>query len=217
MPGSGELTLTGQLGEVMKESAQIAFNWLRSNSTKVSETNPWNCIPISLPWTHSSSYLRVCMDLYCVRDRILTYRISLSSLLPPLSLSPFFPSLSLPPSFSPLPSPFSLPSPFPLLPPLSLHPSPSLLPPHSSPIQYGFQCDLPKETDLHIHFPAGAIGKDGPSAGVAIGVALCSLYTGLCVRSDTAVTGELTLRGLVLPVRVSLQYQVERHSWLCPY
>lgn len=39
MPGSGELTLTGQLGEVMKESAQIAFNWLRSNATKVSVTN----------------------------------------------------------------------------------------------------------------------------------------------------------------------------------
>jgi ATP-dependent Lon protease len=99
MPGSGELTLTGQLGDVMKESAQIAFNWLRSNAAR-----------------------------------------------------------------------------------------------------YGFKCDLPKETDLHIHFPAGAIGKDGPSAGVAIAVALCSLYTGHCVRSDTAMTGELTLRGLVLPV-----------------
>lgn len=66
--------------------------------------------------------------------------------------------------------------------------------------QYGVHCDLPKETDLHIHFPAGAIGKDGPSAGVAIAVALFSLYCGRCVRSDTAMTGEITLRGLVLPV-----------------
>ncbi|CAI8038917.1 Lon protease homolog 2, peroxisomal [Geodia barretti] len=99
MPGSGELTLTGQLGDVMKESAQIAFNWLRSNASR-----------------------------------------------------------------------------------------------------YGVQCDVPKETDLHIHFPAGAIGKDGPSAGVAIAVALVSLYSRRCVRSDTAMTGEITLRGLVLPV-----------------
>ena len=75
-------------------------------------------------------------------------------------------------------------------------------------IQYGFQCDLPKETDLHIHFPAGATGKDGPSAGVVIAVALCSLYSGRCVRSDTAMTGELTLRGLVLPV-CELHHAVE--------
>ena len=117
MPGSGELTLTGQLGQVMKESAQIAFNWFRSNATRV-------------------------------RAGVHTH-----SLLPSLSLS-----------------------------------------------QYGVQCDLPKETDLHIHFPAGAIGKDGPSAGVAIAVALFSLYSGRPVRSDTAMTGEITLRGLVLPV-----------------
>lgn len=55
-------------------------------------------------------------------------------------------------------------------------------------------------TDLHLHFPAGAVGKDGPSAGSAITVALVSLFSGRCVRSDTAVTGEITLRGLVLPV-----------------
>ena len=56
------------------------------------------------------------------------------------------------------------------------------------------------KTDLHLHFPAGAVGKDGPSAGVAIIVALVSLFSGRCVRSDTAFTGEVTLRGLVLPV-----------------
>lgn len=51
-----------------------------------------------------------------------------------------------------------------------------------------------------MHFPAGAVGKDGPSAGIAITVALVSLFSGMCVRSDTALTGEVTLRGLVLPV-----------------
>lgn len=61
--------------------------------------------------------------------------------------------------------------------------------------------DLLEKTDIHIHFPAGAIGKDGPSAGVTVLVALASLFTARCVRSDTAMTGEITLRGLVLPVR----------------
>lgn len=53
---------------------------------------------------------------------------------------------------------------------------------------------------VHIHVPAGAIPKDGPSAGVAMAVALASLYTGIPARSDTAMTGEITLSGLVLPV-----------------
>lgn len=54
--------------------------------------------------------------------------------------------------------------------------------------------------DVHIHLPAGGVPKDGPSAGVTLAVALVSLFTGRCVRADTALTGELTLRGLVLPV-----------------
>ncbi len=54
--------------------------------------------------------------------------------------------------------------------------------------------------DIHIHVPAGAIPKDGPSAGVAIFTALVSLLSGRCIRSDTAMTGEISLRGLVLPV-----------------
>jgi ATP-dependent Lon protease len=56
------------------------------------------------------------------------------------------------------------------------------------------------KSDIHVHVPAGAIPKDGPSAGVAMTVALISLMTGRPTRSDTAMTGEISLRGLVLPV-----------------
>ncbi len=99
MPGKGSLTLTGQLGDVMKESAQAALSYLRSKSD----------------------------------------------------------SLGLAPNFL-------------------------------------------EKTDIHLHFPAGGIPKDGPSAGVTILTALVSLLTGIRVRSDVAMTGEATLRGLVLPV-----------------
>jgi ATP-dependent Lon protease len=57
-----------------------------------------------------------------------------------------------------------------------------------------------KENGVHLHVPAGAIPKDGPSAGVTMASALASLYTGRKVRSDTAMTGEITLSGLVFPV-----------------
>jgi ATP-dependent Lon protease len=57
-----------------------------------------------------------------------------------------------------------------------------------------------EKMDVHVHIPAGAIPKDGPSAGVALYTALVSLMTGRTVRNDVAMTGEISLRGLVLPV-----------------
>ncbi len=64
----------------------------------------------------------------------------------------------------------------------------------------GIDPDLIKQNGVHLHVPAGAIPKDGPSAGVTMATALASLYTGRKTRSDTAMTGEITLSGLVFPV-----------------
>lgn len=60
--------------------------------------------------------------------------------------------------------------------------------------------DIFDRSDIHVHVPAGAIQKDGPSAGVAMFIALSSLFMNRCVRNDVAMTGEISLRGLVLPV-----------------
>jgi ATP-dependent Lon protease len=65
---------------------------------------------------------------------------------------------------------------------------------------FGIDAARFEKTDIHIHVPAGATPKDGPSAGVAMFMALLSLMTDRTVRSDTAMTGEISLRGLVLPV-----------------
>jgi ATP-dependent Lon protease len=99
MPGTGRFTLTGQLGDVMKESAQAAYSYLRSRTR-----------------------------------------------------------------------------------------------------EFGIGAEAFKDVDVHIHVPAGAIPKDGPSAGVTMFTALLSLASGRRVRSDIAMTGEISLRGLVLPV-----------------
>ncbi|KAL8053505.1 hypothetical protein ABFS82_05G076600 [Erythranthe guttata] len=103
MGGKGELHLTGQLGDVIKESAQIALTWVRARATELKLTT-------------------------AVESNLLEGR------------------------------------------------------------------------DVHIHFPAGAVPKDGPSAGVTLVTSLVSLFSQRRVRADTAMTGEMTLRGLVLPV-----------------
>ncbi len=66
--------------------------------------------------------------------------------------------------------------------------------------ELGIDPEIIKQNGVHIHVPAGAIPKDGPSAGVTMASALASLYTGRKVRTDTAMTGEITLSGLVFPV-----------------
>ncbi len=66
--------------------------------------------------------------------------------------------------------------------------------------ELGVEEDFFEKNDIHIHVPAGAIPKDGPSAGVTMLVALTSLLTNRPIRNDVAMTGEITLRGLVLPV-----------------
>ena len=66
--------------------------------------------------------------------------------------------------------------------------------------EFGMRPEMFKDYGVHLHVPAGAIPKDGPSAGVSIMAALASLYTGRRVRPDTAMTGEITLSGLVFPV-----------------
>lgn len=103
MVGNGELRLTGQLGDVIKESAQIALTWVRARATD-------------------------------------------------FKLAP------------------------------------------------AGATNLLENRDVHVHFPAGAIPKDGPSAGVTLVTSLVSLFSQKPVRADTAMTGEMTLRGLVLPV-----------------
>ena len=65
---------------------------------------------------------------------------------------------------------------------------------------YGIEENDFENNEIHIHFPAGAIPKDGPSAGIAIAVSIVSLFTGFSVSSKVAMTGEITLTGKVLPI-----------------
>jgi ATP-dependent Lon protease len=91
----------------------------------------------------------------------------------------------------------------------------------SNAAELGIDAELIRTSDLHVHFPAGAIPKDGPSAGVTIYSALVSLFTGRPVKSDVAMTGEISLRGLVLPVggikeKVLAAYRAGIHTVLLP-
>jgi ATP-dependent Lon protease len=67
-------------------------------------------------------------------------------------------------------------------------------------IDFGIEPSMFEQKDIHVHVPEGATPKDGPSAGVAMVTAIVSIMTGIPVRKDVAMTGEITLRGRVLPI-----------------
>ena len=79
-------------------------------------------------------------------------------------------------------------------------------------VALGIDAQKFEKSDIHVHVPAGATPKDGPSAGVAMFMALVSLMTDRTIRSDTAMTGEISLRGLVLPVGGIKEKVVAAHS-----
>jgi ATP-dependent Lon protease len=176
--GNGRLTVTGQLGDVMRESVMAAVTLLKSKTP-------------TPPKTESME-----------GDKDLSDMPSLSPLnesIPSPAMASWGKIVPIPRSLdshrrSPIQLGFSDESKD------SYNPSEQV----TKQVQTLFSCLDEKSAfgsdDVHIHFPAGGIPKDGPSAGVAATLALASLLFNRPVRSDTAVTGEITLRGHVLPV-----------------
>lgn len=175
--GSGRLTVTGQLGDVMRESVMAAMTLLKTKSpTKAPQTEsakvdkPLSDLPPLAPMTDSIPVMASGGQAFRI-PRSLDSHVR-STLHCSLSLSSKE----------------------------SSNPSEQV----TKQVQRLFsrvdETSAFNSDDVHIHFPAGGIPKDGPSAGVAATLALASLLFNRPVRSDTAVTGEITLRGHVLPV-----------------
>jgi ATP-dependent Lon protease len=82
---------------------------------------------------------------------------------------------------------------------------------HSESARLGIDPSIFAQQDLHVHVPQGAVPKDGPSAGAAIALALVSALTGRATRSTVALTGEITLRGRVLPIGGLTEKAVAAH------
>mmetsp|Transcript_113803 Transcript_113803/g.328650 ORF Transcript_113803/g.328650 Transcript_113803/m.328650 type:complete len:972 (-) Transcript_113803:96-3011(-) len=152
--GSGRLTVTGQLGDVMRESVSTAMSLLRSKIYYAILATTGEARPIVRVGDSESVAALAEAHLPCDGTE-----------------SPVEPSNS------------------------KFHEVFHHVIAHASPSKDPFG-----EDDVHVHFPAGAIPKDGPSAGVTTTLALASLLLNRPVRSDTAVTGEITLRGHILPV-----------------
>ena len=71
---------------------------------------------------------------------------------------------------------------------------------HSNSSKFGISPSLFEKHDIHVHVPEGATPKDGPSAGIAMFTSIISAFTGISIKNDIAMTGEITLRGRVLPI-----------------